>query len=270
MTTTGNSEMFMGSSNVRACIGSILCWLACQGSIASAGAIDLQIDALTGSWEAVTPATVTVTNTPGLASLRWGTPVASVSDPSQSGYDFAPAAPGTVRVGEAFRIGTFTHLNRRVNGPSLDAATLRLGARLALPGAASFEMADFLIDFDHIETANAPSDGTCFRTEAAPGSDGFGCPDFIDITRDMASRTVTTGGFVLSFGLEMPVLKLTTEEQLDTSFDLNARFDLVSRVPAPPALGLFATVLLAGLLRIRRSRLALRGHHRPGADFRPL
>jgi hypothetical protein len=75
----------------------------------------------TGAWSNATDdfgGSLTPTNVAGqgVDLLRWG---AIEGNPSESGYNFQPAADPTILPGQAFLLGTFTHVNNPVQGSVL-------------------------------------------------------------------------------------------------------------------------------------------------------
>ena len=115
----------------------------------------------------------------GIDQLRWG---AIDGNPSQSGYDFAPAADPAILPGEAFLLGTFTHLNNPVQGSVLVSTNYDLSFQTN--GAPS--PLGTMISFLHNETSNA--EGGC-------------CDDVVTIGNLIFNAQIDVGGDLYFFNL---------------------------------------------------------------------
>ena len=92
--------------------------------------------------------------TDGLAGneeIRWGVPF----DIEKSAYRFDSLAPPTIPVGlgDVFKLGDFTHVNRPIVGPAMYSADLVLTLGVTVDGTA-LTLDPLTILFSHNETPN--------------------------------------------------------------------------------------------------------------------
>lgn len=238
----------------RASIPAIIAAATILGVAQTADAASIALDAVHGSWTAVTPDDTVNLNGIGTSQIRWGTTVAGSQ---QSGYRFDGATdlPKQLNEGVDFLIGTFTHMNfpiAKLPEPfSILGATLSLSFDISIDGMR--ETLTNQYQFTHWETDNQLV--TCDNGQ--PNGMGLninGCADRVQATlNESFAETFTVGGteYAFSIGsfefaLEDAIPTFWTIEQQSNSAQL---FGVFTETPpvAPIPLPASAALLLAGL-----------------------
>lgn len=112
-----------------------------------------------GKWTSTSGASAYGKNT---SQIYWGTPIdddEGINGMSSYLYE-AVTYPVEVPVGESFKIGQFTHFNRRVYGNSISGANLQVDLSFTIGGSAINDIT-FNTQFQHTETNNGSSGGNC-------------------------------------------------------------------------------------------------------------
>lgn len=232
---------------------SFLTALLVAASSYPAKAVTFWIDSVVGIWTDATPAP----SVSGLGTnkISWGTPA---SWSGKSSYTFQGIAPPSKSfgIGTDFKLGTFTHANFPIYGPSLTEATLNLtikGSAVGVGGTTNFEVSS-VFEFTHTETPNI----------------GYNC------CKDIVKATINEGGsevfsvdgenyifnftgFLLDLNNAVPFSVFETKEDKKNKAFLVGSFQEVpggsGDVPLPAALPLFASILAGGgLIAWRRKR----------------
>ncbi len=123
-----------------------------------------------GVWIAHTPPDTANFSGEGTSRIYWGSPV---SGGQRSSYEFVGAQlPTPMPLNTSFVLGTFTHYNFPISGPSLQSATLSVAIDFADP---AWPDQTFSYVFEHEET---PNRGTCaYCNGLPPGTTCIPCPD---------------------------------------------------------------------------------------------
>ncbi len=123
-----------------------------------------------GIWIAHTPGNTAYFSGEGTSRIYWGKPG---GHGKQSSYEFVGAAlPTPMPLNTSFVLGTFTHYNFPISGPSLQSATLSVAIDFADP---AWPDQTFSYVFEHEET---PNSGTCaYCGGLPPGTTCIPCPD---------------------------------------------------------------------------------------------
>ncbi|HET9372058.1 MAG TPA: THxN family PEP-CTERM protein [Vicinamibacterales bacterium] len=151
---------------------------------ASAIAGPITITNITGAWtnavdEFGNPLLPLNADGQGVDQLRWG---ATDTNSSESGYNFQPASDPAILPGEAFLLGTFTHLNNSVQGTVLGSTDYQLSFQSnGVPSPLGTT-----INFLHNETVN--TDSLC-------------CADIVTISNLVFNAQINVGGDLYFFNL---------------------------------------------------------------------
>jgi hypothetical protein len=238
---------------------------------AHAGTVD--VTGISGVWSATDPF---ASGGLGTDLIQWGTP--AYSGTGQSGYEFQAAATPMVDLDPetVFDLGTFTHHNNPIYGPTLTGATLDVAINLMVDGTSQQINTSF--DFSHLESYNAAP--TCANGAAnGSGVNANGCGDRVVATQNAGvSETIIVGNdeyvFVISGFMIGDALmdEFWTMEEAENSAILQGRFTLLrcfnhaeecdSPQPPPPspvplpAAGWMLLAGLGGMITLSRRRKA--------------
>jgi len=214
----------------------------------NASAATLTIDGVSGVWQNDVPDYGV--SGEGTTSIRWGNPAGWPYQ--QSGYDWVNGTPPAIvaNEGDAFSLGTFTHLNFPVTGTSLNSADLEVGISIE-----NGPVVNTVYNFEHLETPNNAY--VCAAGGSRP------CPDLVTAALDLgASESFTIGtieyvfnvlGFSTDGGQTITDSFLTLEEQ-SNSAELFATFTTRSSVVPLPAAGWLLVAGIGGLAAMGRRR----------------
>lgn len=146
-------------------------------------------------------------------SLRWGEGL------SPSTYEFTGSPPttlATLKAGQTFCIGTFTHSNFPIFGRSLTEASLRIDFAAKVDGAL-VAVTGVKVDFTHVETPNSvtPEQARDIITVVTN-----------DVAVEIAGHThmLKVLGFIDPRDPANIITTIRTHEELSNSFGLAARF----------------------------------------------
>jgi hypothetical protein len=220
-----------------------------MAAVSNAEAAVLTVDSISAEWTNPVGGTSITNNgvqtNPGVAQIRWGEVPGSRP---QSGFNFLGSAPGSfgVNEGEAFSLGTFTHLNNVIDDGPITAVRLDLNLTIGGTGV----VGPFLTLFNFYESPNGcQPQPTCANDLASLSGIGTSTTFAVgDVT-----YALTILGFSQDGGLSF-IDFLSTGEDHTQSAQLYAK---VSAVPLPAAAWLFLSALSAlGLSGWRRRKIA--------------
>ncbi|EAW39242.1 choice-of-anchor K domain-containing protein [Lyngbya sp. PCC 8106] len=165
----------------------------------------------------------------GTNQISWGI---STGQGGQSSYFFQGITTTSISLdGSYFTLGTFTHYNYPVTGYSIRSATLQLTVNI------NGVEVNFSFQFNHNETPNAGSNGTCPLTPGFPPP----CPDIVSISNSYSQELITINekqyalcvvGFIQNNQIESQFI--TFENQVNVA-ELLCQFVEVNNPSAPAA-----------------------------------
>ncbi|MFE1744049.1 THxN family PEP-CTERM protein [Coleofasciculus sp. H7-2] len=168
----------------------------------------------------------------GTNQIIWGTPYLPKNpEGKQSAYRFDGVDSKPLPLdGTDFLLGTFTHVNYRIQGSSILSANLKL--TLEIEGGLKKE---FNFIFNHNETPNDGVNGTC------PATPGYNppCPDIVSVPTLQSHETVTVDGKEYALSItgflqdSKVVNQFITQEDRDNSAQLYGKL-VEAKPPVEP------------------------------------
>ena len=222
-------------------IAAALC-VASLGAFGTASAALVSFSNITGSWSAIDPAGITLSDN-GTANpqMRWGT---AATSHGQSGYDFNAASDFGVNVPpeQMVMLGSFAHVNNPIRGTSLNSAMLTVGINIEVDGEDQ-GLHNFMFDFTHEETPNG-ADPCANGDPNYTGVNGWGCADLVTISNSDLSEDFLVNGVLYTvaiLGFEVDGMIVSTFETMEkmTNRAKLVGYITVSEVPIPAAIPLF-------------------------------
>lgn len=219
---------------------------------AQAPAATFTVNSVSGVWQNDQPDAGVLGE--GTSTLRWGFPVGASTVASRLSFT-AAATPFSVADSTTFSLGSLTHLNSRVVGPTLTAADLVFSIDVAGVGPITSTFS-----VTHWETPDF-----VFPCPLSPSLVNIrGCADQVTGTWNAAlSDTFRVGGTIYALeilGFSTPALQFNTfwtAEIGENVFDIVADFTPVAQVPLPVAgLGLAAALVTLPVVARRRRTAA--------------
>jgi len=216
----------------------------------AAGAATFTISSIAGAWDSAVLTDASAATGLGTSTISWGDPVPGAG---QSGYDFTANSTPIID-DNPFVLGTFTHLNYPVYGPTLKTANLKVDVAGDIDGTAFNATTTY--SFLHEETPNV---GPCAYAGTTV------CPDKVTLTSSTeVDQLIVVGGVTYRLVIDGfdtglgPLSYFITEEWQDNQALLKGRLEVVAAQVPPPEVplpgGVWAMAAGLGALGALRRR----------------